>query len=170
MNDQDTKVKPADDFADFIPIVTQRFMYNVEECGTKPLVGYLLNRIPMPPIKNRPWDAFVIKTTRPTLGVGRDKLVVDVPVDSEILIPATYELQQFLTRAAAQEQSVFEVIIARDKKIEIGGGQEMWTYKLGHKKTPIPRNRFGLAAVLGSQPTPAQLGQGDGAKDGDIPF
>ena len=39
----------AKDDAEFVTIITQRYMYNADKCKDFPLVGYLLNRLPMPP-------------------------------------------------------------------------------------------------------------------------
>jgi hypothetical protein len=163
----DTNDKFTKDDAEFREIVTQRYMYNAELCQGVPLVGFLLNRIPMPPIKNRAWDAFLIRTTRPTQAVDRNKDVVDVPVGSEVLIPATYTLAQFFTKAALSERAVYEVRIEPETKLDIGGGQSMWQYKLAAKPNPSDRRSFGMAAVLGApQLNPAA----SDAKDSDIPF
>lgn len=161
----------AKDDAEFREIQTSRFMYNAEKCGGVPLVGNLLNILSMPPIvragKARPWNAFLIRTTRPTKGVGRSEAVEDVPVGAEVLIPATYELDQFFRKAATAEQYVYEVKIQPFEKIDIGSGQEMWTYKLAAKPTPEKRGRFGLAAVLGPQQLPAI---GDTTDNDSAPF
>jgi len=167
MNDVNAKQLEKDD-AEFREIVTQRYMYNAELCQGTPLVGYLINRLPMPPIKNRHWDAFLIRTTRPTQAVDREKEVVDVPVGSEVLIPATYTLSQFLSKAASSDRFVYEVRIEPDKKIDIGGSQSMWQYKLAAKPTPSDRRTFGLSAVLGAPQLTA--GTSSEAKDSDIPF
>ena len=158
----------SDDDAEFQEIVTQRYMYNAGKCHAPnhdgemlpvPLRGYMLNLVQMPPIRGRAWSAILIKTTKLTLAVGRDKKVVPVAVGSEVLIPATYELMQFLAHAATNETRVFEVRITPDVKIEIGGGQSMWTYKLGAKPKALPRAQFGLTAVLSPPQLPAATGQ-----------
>lgn len=167
----DTDIYAKDD-ADFREIVTQRYMYNVEECGKAPLVGHLLNLLPMPPILRgkelKPWSAFLIRTTRPTKAKNRDKVVVDVPAGSEVLIPATFELMQFMSKAATSEDKVFEVKIVPNVAIDIGGGQSLWTYVLGAKPVPVKRQQFGLSGVLGREL--ALPAAGHGAQDGDIPF
>lgn len=146
----DAMGKDADGFT---KIVTQRYMYQAERCKEAKLVGYLLNQIDMPPIERagvaQPWSAFVIKTTKPTKGVNREDEVVDVEIGAEILIPATVQLTQFLSKAAVNERNVFEVRIIPDKKIDIGKGQTMWQYDLAAKfEQPIPRARFGFAAIV----------------------
>jgi hypothetical protein len=158
----------AKDDASFVEIVTQRYMYKADECKDTPLVGHLLNILAMPPAKGRPWNAFLIRTTRPTKAMDRDKELVDVPVGSEVLISATYELSQYLTKAASNEEKIFEVRIKPDIKMDIGAGQTMWTYKLAAKPQPARRGQFGLAAVL----APLQLvAAGEsGGTDSDTPF
>ncbi len=154
----------AKDDAEFVKIVTQRYMYNAEACKEFALCGFLLNRLPMPPIKNRNWDAFLIRATRPTKAVDRDGNVVDVGVGEEVLIPATFTLASIMSKAATNADACYEVKIQPTKKIDIGGGQEMWEYDLAAKPNPRKRASFGLAAVLG-QDMP-QLTAGDN----DTPF
>lgn len=174
----------AADDAEFKKIATQRYMYNAEKCGKAPLVGNLLNLLDMPPIlrtvegvkKLVPWQAFLIRTTRPTKGLDRDKKVVDVGVGEEVLIPATYELQQFMTKAATNADMIFEVRIVPRTQLDIGGGQSMWLFDLAAKPKPQRRGAFGLAAVLAPSQLPAASSSGSddsessGASDSDIPW
>jgi hypothetical protein len=177
----------ADD-AEFREIATERFMYNADKCKETPLVGHLLNLLPMPPLKTgvdkatglpimRDWAAFLIRTTRPVLAINRDKQVAMVPAGSEVLIPATYELQQFVTKAATSPEVCFEVRIAPSKKIPLEHGQTMWLYKLAAKPVPNPRRSFGLTAVLAphqlvaaSVSAPNQPDVASVAGSDDIPF
>jgi hypothetical protein len=152
------------DDADFVRIITQRYMYNAEECKDFPLVGHLINRLPMPPIKGRNWDAFLVRLTRPCKGVDRDGVLVDVGVGEEMLIPATFTLAAVMGKAATNEAACYEVKIQPTKKIDIGGGQEMWEYELAAKPNPRKRGSFGLAAVLGQDPPQLTAG------DNDSPF
>lgn len=176
-----TAVDPfAADDAAFKEIATQRYMYNADKCKDVPLVGNLLNMLMMPPIERagilQPWNAFLIRVTRPTKGTDRDKNLVDVAVDSEVLIPATFELTQFLEKAATSEKFVFEVFIKPKQKIDIGGGQSMWLYSLKAKPEPKARRGFGLAAVLAPPQLPGGTmagsagGGGGGATDNDAPW
>lgn len=154
----------AKDDAEFVTIITQRYMYNAEACMEVALVGYLLNRLPMPPIKGRSWDAFLVRTTRPTKAVDRDGNVVEVNPGDEVLIPATFTLATVMNKASTNPDACYEVRIKPTKKIDIGGGHEMWEYDLAAKPNPRKRASFGLAAVLG-QDIP-QLTAGDN----DTPF
>jgi hypothetical protein len=174
-----TDVNPyAKDDAEFREIATQRFMYKSDECKATPLVGYLLNLLPMAPMKMsdgemREWSAFLIRTTRPVLAFNRDKQIETVPVGSEVLIPATYELLQFVQKAATAENVVFEVRIQPSKKIPLGGVQKMWLYSLAAKPVPQPRNKFGLTAVIAPNqlPPPMRPNQPDEIPPGtEIPF
>lgn len=175
----DTKSGPTDeeiraaaiakDDAEFVKIITQRYMYNADKCKDFPLVGYLLNRLPMPPIKNRNWDAFLIRATRPTKAVDRDGNVVDVNTNEEILIPATFTLASVMGKASTNVDFCYEVKIQPTKKVDIGGNQEMWEYDLAAKPNPRKRASFGLAAVLGTYAA-LPAGNADGASDNDIQF
>lgn len=166
--EQKLQVAIAKDDAEFVKIITQRYMYNAEQCKEYPLVGHLLNRLPMPPIKNRAWDAFLIRATRPTKAVDRDGNLVDISIGEEVLIPATFTLASVMSKAATNADSCYEVRIQPTKKIDIGGGQEMWEYSLAAKPNPRPRRSFGLAAVLGANLP--QLPAAEGATDADVPF
>lgn len=135
----------------FKKIETDRYMFNANK-GSKILVGYLINLIPMAPIKGREWEAFVVKLTEPCLALDREKNLVEVPVGGEVLIPATHQLAQHFQRVATQPNAVYEVMIEPKKKIDIGAGQSMWTYELGanaNAKSIKNRNQFGTAALLG---------------------
>jgi hypothetical protein len=152
----------------FVDVVTDRTMYKADTCKETPLQGYLINKIPMPPIRNRVWYAFVIRTTAPVQSEDRDVNVIIVPPGSEVLISATSILESALTRAAVGP-IVHEVRISPIKKIDIGAGQTMWTYNIKAKPdSGIARNKFGFSAMLGTAPEALQLTQG--TNDDQIPF
>lgn len=151
----------------FVTVQTQRFMYNVDECKAKPLVGWLLSLVQMPPIDNRIWHAFVIRTTEETLGLDRDEKVVPVPVGSDVLIPATHELAQYLMKPAFNPRAVYEVRIQPKVKIDVGRSKQMWTYGIDANPVPLPRAQFGLAALVGRQPKALTWTVTPGGEDGN---
>jgi hypothetical protein len=174
----------------FRKIETDRFMYNANKGCTKPLVGYLLNLVPMPPIARgkdkqgnlitQDWDSFLSKTTEPTLALDREKKLVDVPVGSEVLVPATFQLSQHFTKVSSHAELCFEVYIEPKKKIDVGAGQTMWIYDLGaNTSNAKKRMEFGAASMLGSpvqhvlpprgQSTAEDAGSGQNESD-EIPF
>jgi hypothetical protein len=152
----------AKDDGEFVKLITQRYMYKPETCKEYPLVGFLLNRLPMPPINKRPWDAFLIRLTRPTKAIDRDDNLVDVGVGDEVLIPATFILASTLSKAATDAEKVYEIRIQPTKTIDVGGGQEMWEYDLAAKPNPRPRKHFGLAAAVSVNQSAPQLIDGNG--------
>jgi hypothetical protein len=161
----------------FQVIETERHMYNVNACWDemdpkerKPLVGYLLAEISMPPIKGRDWTAFLFKTTEDTFCIDRDDNVIPVSAGSEVLIPGTHQLRSHLSRAAAHPAYVFEVRIEPNKKVAIGGGQEMWSFKLANNPKPLPRSKFGTAALLNAPTAPPMLPAASGNPDAEDPF
>lgn len=161
----------------FKKIETERYMYSPNGGCLDPLVGYLINLIAMPPIKDRDWNAFVIRTTEETKVLDRDKKLITAPKGSEVLIPATYQLVQILEKASLQPDRVYEVFIKPSKKIPVGGGQTMWTFELGADMAkPLPRGKFGPSAMLGGSEQIKQLPArtADNAEtaggDDDIPF
>jgi hypothetical protein len=158
----------------FRKIETESYMFNAEKCyagipakDRKPLTGYLVGFQEMPPIKGREWEAAVLIATSPVMVVDREKKIIEVPAGSRVLIPATWQIKQHLQRAAFHPRFVYEVFIEPNKKIDIGGGQTMWTYNLGASEKPSLRLKFGVAALLDS-PGTLSLPQGDGSEAGMI--
>lgn len=128
----------------FQEIKTERYMYNADKCGDVPLVGYLVCKEPMNPIDDRPWDAFVIRTTQPTKALDREKNVVEIAVGEEVLIPATNQLAKFMSKAASHSQLAFEVFIKPKSKISLGKGKSMWTYNLGADMKGVSLDSLGI--------------------------
>jgi hypothetical protein len=163
----------------FTVVETERYMYNPNQSKDKtiPLVGYLLNMQVMPDLDGRPWEAFLLKITEPTVVINREKEIIKVKTGSEVLIPATYQLEQYFAKVSVSPDKCYEVSINPLKKISVGKAQEMWLYELGINLNPAdikPRASFGPAAMLGSPSLPS-VGQGTAEKvvSGDpnqIPF
>lgn len=171
--DNHSQSAPEDD--GFQAIQTQRYMYNVDQCQAKPLIGHLLAVIPMPPMKERAWHAFLIRTTKPTLGINRDDKLVEVPAGEDVLIPATHELVQFLRRPCQHPTGVFEVKIQPDHKIDLDGGHQMWMYKLAAKPNPVSRKQFGIIGLVDMSPRQLTAGAASAESseswmNSDIPF
>lgn len=167
----------SDSKSRFTEIRTESYMFNAEKTYASlpkadqlPLVGYLVGMQEMPPIKGRAWKAAIILTTEPVHALDREKKVLKLPPGSRVLIPATFAIDQNFARAASNSNFVFEVSISPSKKVEIGGGQTMWTYKLGANSKPVARAAFGIAALLDNPNTSPQLGMGSHAEDVEAPF
>ena len=162
----------------FTEVGTDRFMWNPNKGCDVPLQGYLLNVLEMPVIQRgkdntQEWKTFLILTTKPTKAIDREKNVVDVPVGSEVLAPATFKLSDTFSKAAVHDVSCFEVFIKANKKIDIGSGQTMWLYSMAVNKNTIKaRKDFGLAALLGPTAPPVlPAGAETAGADGEaIPF
>jgi len=163
----------------FKKINTERVFYNTEKCKDKPLIGYLFSMIDVPS-KNRPFQAFLIRTTEPTLGIDREGNIIDVPVGTDMLIVASHTLQQHLTRAAFAK-SVYEISIQPTKKIPIGGGQTMWLYDIEvNQERVFDRSSFGVVAAIAQLPIssvasskqlpPAATSEMPQVNEEDIPF
>lgn len=164
----------------FTEVGADRFMFNPNKGCTGQLTGWLLNKEKMPDIQRgketQEWDAFLVLTTKPSKGLDREGKVVDVPVGSMVLTPATFKLNDVFTKASVHAKLVFEVcIIPKPNKIDIGHGQTMWLYKLGvDKEHPRPREEFGLPALLAppenARALPAGGAEAAVASGEDIPF
>jgi len=165
------KAATQEEFDDsrFTTIETERYMWNANKGCDQPLVGWLVNHIPMPEMNGRDWTCFVVKLSRPTKAIDREKKIVTVPAGAEVLAPATHQLAQHLTKAANFPDKVFEVKIIPKTKIDIGKGQTMWTYHLGANPQGRPRAEFGPVAMIGSPqlPTGQEVAESMG---NDIPF
>jgi hypothetical protein len=143
----------------FTKVETERYMYNPNQSGDKtvPLIGYLLNMQVMPDLDGRPWEAFLLKITEPTVVIDREKQVIKVKAGCEVLIPATYQLQQFFSKVSTAPDKCYEVSIDPKKKIPVGKTQTMWVYELGINLNPNDiraRTSFGPAAMLGTARLP----------------
>lgn len=159
MTDATNASQATTEVSRFLAVQTQRYMYNVDKCKDKPLVGWLLALIQMPPIDNRVWHAFLIRTTEDTLGIeGRgenadSETPVPVPAGSDVLIPATHELAAYLMKPAFNPTAVYEVKIVPKVKIKVGRTRQMWTYGIEANPKPLPRREFGITALLSEKPT-----------------
>lgn len=157
LGDAAQRTTDANIWSRFTQIETERFLYAPSDADKTPLVGYLLNTLDMPPIgkgeKERPWKCFLVKTTEEAIVRDREKEPIMVKAGSEVLVPATYQLAQHFQIPAADPDRCWEVIIEPKKKIDIGGGQTMWTFNLGwNPRNAQRREAFGFPAKLGALP------------------
>jgi hypothetical protein len=129
------------DSGDFAELRLERTIYKPELCGEVPLIGHVIQLLDMPPLDDgRNWQAFVFRTTHATKGVDRAGDIVDVGVDEEIIIPATWQLASALARFATDPSVMFEVAVLPKEKTPIGGGKSMWTYRAAvGRKPPVAR-------------------------------
>lgn len=138
---------------EFVELRLDRTIYKPESTGSAVLQGYIVDLMDMPPIKQgkteRPWQAFLFRTTAPTKGVDREGTVVDVAADEEIIIPSTFQLHQGLSRFSRDPEKMFEAAILPKEKIDIGGGQTMWTFRVALGKKTMKREG---GYVLGNKP------------------
>lgn len=141
----------------------ERAMYAAEAVGQVPVAGYLVDLIDMPAIdqgagrEKREWQAFVIETTYATKGVDREDNVVDVLPGDEIVVPATFQIATALARFARDPLVMHEIGIEPKKKIDLGGGRTMWTYRV--VQTDKTKERGSLYALSEGKKVP-QLGTG----------
>jgi hypothetical protein len=157
--------------AGFEEVGLDRFMYNPNKGCTGPLQGYLLGLVAMPPIQRgkekdgtpimQDWNCLLVRTTAATKGIDREQKVVDVPAGRDVLTPATFRLNDTFERAATDPAFCYEVFVLPQSKIDIGGGQTMWLYKMGaNKGTKKARAEFGVAGILPGAAAVKALPQG----------
>jgi hypothetical protein len=115
----------------FTKVVTDRPMYRVDKCAGKPLVGYLLALVAMPPTSDgKAWNAYVIKTTEITLAcASKDSPAVDVPVGTEVVLGESVKLEELRKYLLADK--LIEVSITTTGKQNLAGGKTMRTFDIG---------------------------------------
>lgn len=121
-----------------------RHIYQADKCKEFALVGYVIDLLDMPKIKmgrdeERDWTAFCFLTTHPTKGVDREDNIVDVKAETEIIIPATFQLHTALRRFAADPSAMHEVGLQPTNKIDLGGGKTLWQYRVVVTKKTMSR-------------------------------
>lgn len=161
----------------FQKVVTDRPMYRVEKCSKMPLVGHLLGLAAMPPAQitdaqraqgqTGHWNAYVIKTTEPTLACTANDAPVEVPVGTEVIIGESAKLSELRKYLFADK--ILEIRIETTGKVNLQGGKTMRTYDIGADfDHPIPRpQQYALPAA--GLPPMKQLSAGDVDSD-EIPF
>lgn len=140
LNPSVAPTSPDADAGEWVELSSERYMWKFEEGST--LQGYLLSSEHIEPKNGRPFIALVIRTTQSVLVTNRDDETIEAELGSEILVPVTHKLNS-LVNVAEHPQYVYEVRIQALKKVDIGAGQTMWTFKVAAKKTPKPRDDFG---------------------------
>lgn len=118
-----------------VELSLDRHIYAAEDCGDVPLVGFMIDLLDMPPIKagkdkDRDWKAFVFLATHDTKGRDREGNVVTVKAGEEILIAATYQIEGSLRRFVGDPAKMHEIAIKPKTKLDLGGGQTMWQYRV----------------------------------------
>lgn len=148
-------------------VTTDRSMYKPDTCGKVPLVGFLVAELEMPAYQGKPWSAFVIRTTEPTLAHAlgdKGSAPVSTKVGQEVLIPKTHRLKA-LSRFL-HPTKLIEVMIAPTHKATTKNGNPMWEYSLS-ADPKTTKARGVLDAVVQAQAPVAQDESGD---SDDIPF
>lgn len=115
-----------------LELSTDRAVYSHDECHTHGVQGFILARLEMPPVGgSRPWNALLIKTTQPTIGLDRAGKKIAVAAGEQILMPTTYSLDHdpVIAKLADNPDWVGEFFLLPKEKIDIGGGKSMWTFK-----------------------------------------
>lgn len=113
----------------------ERLLWKPESCGEFPVIGHIINCVDMPPAdrKDNPdWKAFIVRLTQPTKVTSREGDVTFQQADSEVVVPANYQLAANLARFALDPEFMHEISIQAKKRVDIGGGKKMWTFKV-HK-------------------------------------
>lgn len=144
-----------------VEINLDRTMYSADKSGD-PIVGYIVDLLDMPPIQvgkgePRDWQAFVVLLTEPCRGVDREGSLVESKAGEEIVVPATYQIQHALKRFAKDPEKMHELGIMPKKKLDIGGGQTFWTYRV--VSTGKTKERGNVYALPGA-PVKGQLPSG----------
>ena len=130
--------------------------------------GVLIGLLDMPPTaQGKPWQAFVIRLTAPTTATARNGK--PGPVEKgEVMVPATAQLSQVLSRPAAHPTHAFEIHLSPGAKVKARVG-EMWSYDIHVNPRPVVRSGgMRLMAQAAAPQLPAARAE-DNAQD-ELPF
>lgn len=160
----------------FTKVVTDRPMYRVNKCSKMPLVGYLLGLGAMPPAalteeqkkqgQTGHWNAYVIKTTEPTLACVGDGAPEEIPVGTEVIIGESAKLNEL--RKFLFADKMLEVHINTTGLSSLKGGKSLRGYDIGADfDNAIPRPQQYALPATGLPPV-KQLAVGEDGEE--IPF
>lgn len=157
----------------WVELAVDRPMYKPDTCRKTPLRGRLINLVSMPETDNGPWNAYVIKTTKPCLAVdGFDDsdAAKEYPAGTEVLLTETVKLKGELSKLLNPD-FLIEVEITPTEKVKIGGGRTMWRYSIRANHKSVAK-RPAIYALNSVTTAPArQLAAGGGGTESDeIPF
>lgn len=154
---------------DFMPLSTNALIYKPDDCHTHAVQGFLLSRIQMPPVGGeREWDVFVLRATKPTIGVDREGKVHAVKPGDEIRVPVTHVLDSDakITAISGSTDWTAEVYLKPTQKIAIGGGKNLWQYdaRMGKPRARTAEEKmYNLTKIQGMAGASAgQLPAGNG--------
>lgn len=120
----------------------ERHIWKADAVGRFPVVGFIIGLVEMPPAdrKDNPdWKAFIVSLTHETRVLNRQKEIVVAKPGDEVIVPANFQLASSLARFALSPE-MHEIGIQAKEKIDIGGGQSMWTFRVVKTKTQ-PKER-----------------------------
>jgi hypothetical protein len=140
-----------------------------EKCRTSTARGWLIDRINMPPAADgREWACYVMRLTAPCFCVDRDNKIVTAQVDDEILVPATYQLDDTVQGVATSLRFVgyFEIKFRDEIPAKKG---DMVRYHIERGARPRPRENFCLPPSAGRSPALPPGLSGDAA-EAEVPF
>lgn len=166
--DDDVAGAAASNGDEWTDVQTDRVMYKPEECKGLPLVGYLLSLDDMPESDTGPWQAYVIQTTRDTLGTDFDGNVVQVLAGTEVTITRTTKLEKLMRFLVPGV--LIEVSIQPLERVKLDKKRSMWTYSVQANKKSVMKRPPIYAALTNAVAVPKQLGAGSGMADSGLPF
>jgi hypothetical protein len=156
-------VTPIEAPGDFTPLSTNALIYKPDDCHTHAVQGMLLGRLQMPPVGGeREWDVYVLRATKPTIGVDREGKVHAVKAGDEIRVPVTHVLDSDAKMQAISGSTEWtaEVYLKPTQKISIGGGKTLWQYdaRMGKPRVRTPEEKmYNLTKIQGMATAAGQL-------------
>ena len=124
--------------------------------NAKPVLGYIVAELDMPPRKDKStWTAILVTLLSPAMAkAGED--IVEIPPGRDVLIPVGGSLKNNgdLRAAAADQESVFLGIFTVTGQIDVGQQSDMWDYDV-RVALDKPKARTGAFALYNKPAAPA---------------
>ena len=124
--------------------------------NAKPVLGYIVAELGMPPRKDKStWTAILVTLLSPAMAkAGED--IVEIPPGRDVLIPVGGSLKNNgdLRAAAADQESVFLGIFTVTGQIDVGKQSDMWDYDV-RVALDKPKARTGAFALYNKPAAPA---------------
>lgn len=162
-----------------IQIGKDKFAYKPEVCK-RPVQGIIVAQLKLPNPQAREgqekfWYPFLVKLTKATEVVNREKQVVVAGPGEEVLI-ASGKLNQELAGIASDPENAAEIWFKVTGKIPLKGGQSMWTFDM-HVVRLVKRAAHSFlqlvsrdAIVPAARQLPSGPAMGEEVGDSDLPF
>ncbi len=157
----------SDDGFKDVKLDTYQYKASEPACAKTPLVGYLFDMRRMPDSKRRDnpeWYAFYFSLTQPCIALDREGEERQCEAGDIVTLAVPGKLRNYFGPIALDPASVTEVKFGSWKKVDIGGGNTMWSPEICKANPKTVKRRMGfLPSPVGPLVNPNLNGQKSGA-------